>query len=229
MLRLLRTFVSALLVCAAVSLHADSIAITGQIYSVTVNNPPSNASLLNVGLDPFSAVLTFNLPDPASGTPFPGGNTYALPGATLQFSDASAPPSGASESNFDSITMTLFQSAGYDQFSVVARLPPDGNCSLGNELLLTFIGPSGSLSGNTSTNIPHAAFTSQNGGIPPVELLEDSGATDIQGSVSTYTYTPSSPVPEPASFVLLGSGVLAWRRLFGSGSDRKSRGGRACN
>jgi hypothetical protein len=43
-----------------------------------------------------------------------------------------------------------------------------------------------------------------------MELLEDSGATDIHGSIDHYAFASgTSAVPEPMSFMLLGSGLLA--------------------
>ena len=45
----------------------------------------------------------------------------------------------------------------------------------------------------------------------PLDLLQDDGVTDIQGSIATYSYTPPGttiPTPEPAS-ILLAASVFA--------------------
>jgi hypothetical protein len=44
----------------------------------------------------------------------------------------------------------------------------------------------------------------------PLDLLEDGGATDIQGTITSYSYSgPLSAVPEPSPAVLLGCALTA--------------------
>jgi len=63
--------------------------------------------------------------------------------------------------------------------------------------------------------IPAASLNNQNVaalGIPnllPFDLLEDDGVTDIQGSITSYSYMSTSPVPEPASCVFAAFGFAA--------------------
>src|SRR4029077_19656355 len=59
-------------------------------------------------------------------------------------------------------------------------------------------------------------------GITPFELLEDDGVTDIHGSVTSYSYTPTpvTATPEPGTFALFASGLMglaALRRRFQRG------------
>jgi PEP-CTERM motif len=181
-------------VFASATSAQTTITVTGAITQSTsdgtgpaVNNP----SLNNIADgDPYSLSLNF-----AGAITAPG--TYDLTGGSLVFSDPTAP---ASESSFTSISLTVTAVGSSDDLSLFGCLSTGSGCLLGNSLSLNFAIPSADL------NSPSAAAVAISGLSPPLDLLEDDGTTDIQGSVASYSYTTT---PEPASFVLFGSGLLA--------------------
>lgn len=79
-------------------------------------------------------------------------------------------------------------------------------CDTGNQLDVFFLLP--------ALQINSAGSTSSVYGQKDFELLEDDGATDLIGNLSTYSYNRVSAVPEPSTLLLLGSGV-ALLPLFG--------------
>lgn len=112
------------------------------------------------------------------------------------------PVAGAVESAFDSVSLTITQSGVSDQISLFACLSTGSGCNQGNELGLSFMIPAASLNNQNVAAL----------GIPnllPFDLLEDDGVTDIQGSIANYSYTQTSPVPEPASCVFAALGLVA--------------------
>jgi hypothetical protein len=169
---------------------ADQIAFSGNIIQSTqdgtgpaVNNP----SLNNIGdLQAYSVTLIF-----AGSITTPGNSN--LTGSLLTFSDPAAP---ASEMSFGSISLTITANAGFDEFSVLACLTAGSGCAAGNQLDANFKIPATMLN---SHNVPAIGLDQPH----PLDLLEDDGITDIQGSITTYT-GPASAVPEPSSAMLLG-------------------------
>ena len=193
MLRLCALVLS-VLICA-LEARADNFTVTGTITQ-SQNDQPGNPAINNPSLnnvndgDAYSATFTFN------GAILSPGN-YSLTGAV--FSDPTGP---ASENGFDSGTIVISQSGEVDTFSIQACLA-GLDCNTGNELDLEFTILAAGLNG---TNVPASPIFA----LLPLDLLEDGGSTDIHASVDDYSY--SSPVPEPSSLLLLGTGLFALGR-----------------
>lgn len=188
--------------CVAPRGFADTLSISGVITQSTQDGTGpavNNLALNNISDgDPFTITVQF------TGS-FTSPGTYALPAATVLFSDPSTP---AIESAFGSflcagqntlacVTVTADGSA-FD-FSMFACLTTGSGCLTGNELALNF--QIGSLNGS---NISAQTIS----GFLPLDLLEDDGVTDIQGSITTYSSaggTGTNPVPEPSAWLLLAS------------------------
>lgn len=189
---------AALLAASAFAGHAaaDQITFDGRITQSTqdgtgpaVNNPSLNG--IKDG-DIYSVTLDF------PGALTSPGTFNPLAGATLQFQDAAA---GASETSFDAVSLTASPDGSFADISLLGCLSTGSACDQGNELDANFQIPAVQLDANKWT--PRAIT-----GLLPLDLLEDDGTTDIQGSVSAV-----SSVPEPAQIWLFGaviSGVL-WR------------------
>jgi hypothetical protein len=189
-----------LLVMAAAALArpaiADTITFGGTITQSTQDGtgPASNNPALNniVDNDLYTVTLSFPGAITAPGTP-------NLTSASLQFTDTTR---AVVENSFGAISLTVTSSGGFDQISLLGCLTTGSDCLLGNFLTGNF-------------QIPAAALNSQNVAAigldqpHPLDLLEDDGITDIHGSITTYSYSPTvSPVPEPASVVLIGIALL---------------------
>lgn len=191
MLRIFRT-ITLMISVSVLAAHADQITVTGTITQ-SQNDQPGNPAINNTSLnnikdsDSYSATLDFN------GS-ISGIGTFALTGAS--FTDPSGP---ASENGFGSGTIAISQASGVDTFSVQACLT-GFPCNTGNELDLNFTIAASGLNG--SNVVAQPIF-----GLLPLDLLEDSGSTDIHASIANYSY--ASPVPEPGSLLLLASGWLA--------------------
>ncbi len=176
------------------SLHASTIIVGGVITQDTLDT--GSPAIANPGLnnildgDPYSVTLNFS-----GGITSPG--TYSP--ASILFNDATA---GASESAFISGSITITQAAGVDQFSILGCLIDSATCLLGNELDLNFQIPAAQLN---QTGVAAQAIQS----LLPLDLLEDGGSTDIQGSATSYSYTgPSAQVPEPFTGELIGVSLM---------------------
>ena len=182
----------------AAPVRADTLIISGIINQSTQDGtgPAENNPDLNNILD--GDVYTFDLSFTGSITA-PG--TYDLTGSQLLFNVGA---SGAAEKNFDSISLTVAQSGGFDSLSILACLTTGSGCNQGNEIDLNFSILAVDLN---SQNVTANAIP----GLLPLDLLEDDGVTDIHGSATSYSYTPggTSSVPEPSSVILIGSGLLA--------------------
>ena len=179
-----------------ISTRADTFTITGTITQSTgdgtgpaVNNPQLNGildgSIFNLNLDFTRSIQSFG--------------TFDLSGSNAQFSVASA---GVTETDFNSVSLTVAQSGALAQFSILACLLTGSACNEGNELVLNFTIPA------ASTNDLNVA-TQGIAGLLPLDLLEDDGVTDIQGIITDYSHVSANPVPEPAAPVLVGTVLLA--------------------
>jgi hypothetical protein len=175
---------------------ADTIQIGGNVTQSTqdgtspaINNP----SLGNLADgDAWTLSLTFD------GSIAAPGSYNNLANASLTFNDLNA---GASETDFGSISLAITQVGGFDNFSLFGCLNTGSGCALGNQLSASF-------------QIADADFNSLNAAATgmdqphPLDLLEDDGTTDIQGSIGSYSYAAQLyPTPEPSTFVLLGEGL----------------------
>jgi len=161
----------------------------------------ANASLNNIADgDTFHIALTFSDPITSPGT-------FAL--TSILFTDST---NAASESGFISGTVVVSQAGSLSQFAVVGCLIDIPSCFTGNQLALDFQLPTAQLSGSAVAvqSIP---------GLLPIDLLEDGGVTDIQGSLNSFAYSGSvgTSTPEPSSAALallgIGAGLAVRRRL----------------
>ena len=181
---------------------ADQIVFGGLITQSTqdgtgpaVNNPALNHILDG---DVYDVTLGF-----AGSITSPG--TYTLTGATLLFSDLSAP---ATEGSFSSASLSVVTDGGFYDLSLLGCLSTGSGCLLGNELAANFQIP---MAGLNSTNVAAHAIP---GLSPSLDLLEDDGVTDIQGSVTKYSYSGATATPEPSAIVpLVIFALLGWMRL----------------
>jgi hypothetical protein len=168
---------------------ASTITFGGTITQSTQDGtgPAVNNSDLNKIQDLQAYLVTLVFPGSITA---PG--SYNLMGG-LTFSDSIAP---ASENNFDSISLTITLSGGFEEFSLLGCLTTGGGCLIGNQLDANFKIPAASLNSQNVTAIgldpPH-----------PLDLLEDDGITDIQGTITTYSNTSANAAPEPSSLSLL--------------------------
>ena len=196
--RLSRWLLVGLAVCGlANGAVAGTISFGGSITQSTQDGTGpalNNPSLNNIqSLQAYTVTLIF-----AGSITAPG--TYNLTGSSLTFSDPTAP---ATETSFGSMSLTIAAIAGFDQFSLLACLTSGSGCAAGNQLDANF-------------EIPAAMLNSQNVGAigldppHPLDLLEDDGTTDIQGTIATYSNSgPVGAAPEPSSAVLLGCVLTA--------------------
>jgi len=196
----------AVLLGAAVPANADTITIGGAIsQSIQDGTGPAvnNAGLNNI-VDGDSYTITLDFTGSISGT-----GTYDLTGAALSFTD---PTASAIETSFDTVSLTVSDDGGSDDVSLLGCLTTGSGCFFGNYLALNFQIPSAGL------NSQNVAAQGISGLYPSLDLLEDDGTTDIEASVTAYSYTAASvaPTPEPGSFVFVCCGLiaLAWKRAM---------------
>lgn len=176
---------------------ADQIKLAGSITQSTPDGtgPASNNPSLNNIADGDAYMLLLNFSGSISG---PG--TYDLTGGSLVFSD---PTAIAIESDFTNISLTVSPNGLTDDISALACLATGGGCFVGNSLSLNFAIAASDLH---SLNAPASPIF----GLTPLDLLEDDGTTDIQGTVTNYSYAPTvTATPEPTSMALFASGLLA--------------------
>lgn len=191
--RLCRWFLAVLTVCSLASVAAaGAITFGGQITQSTQDGtgPAGNNIALNniQDLQTFLVTLVF----PGSITA-PG--TYA--GTSLTFSDPAAP---ASETSFGSSSLTITANGGFDDFSLLGCLTTGSGCLVGNQLDASFRISAAMFNSlavtATGLDLPH-----------PLDLLEDDGTTDIQGTITTYSNSSAAAVPEASSLSLFGGGL----------------------
>lgn len=182
-----------------------SITLDGLITQSTQNGtgPAVNNGLLNsiqTG-DPYTVTLTF-------GGSIQSPGTHALTSAAVVFD---VPAASATESSFGpflcggqsvSACVTVSLNGAHYEISLLACLTTGGGCLVGNQLSANFSILATELN---SQNVGALAIP----GLTPLNLLEDDGVTDIQGSVARYSYVEASSIPEPSSLVLVMCGVLA--------------------
>jgi len=186
-----------LLLCAiSARAFATTITIGGFITQSTMDGtgPATANPSLNDIVDAQAFNLTLN-----STTVINGAGLYDLTGSSLVFS---VPDASASETNFDAISLSLIADGAFTDFSLLACIS-GAECSSGNALTANFQILTSMLNGSgvaaTGLDQPH-----------PLDLLEDDGTTDIQGSINTYSGTTNAVVtPEPASGSLLAVGLYA--------------------
>lgn len=179
-----------------IPLRADTITIGGVINQSTqdgtgpaVNNPHLN-NIMDGDLYAFDLSFAGSIASPG---------TYPLAGLNARF--AVAVP-GVEESNFTWGSLTVGQSGGLDQIIILACLGTGSGCNQGNELDLSFSIPPARL--NSANATPQGIA-----GLLPLDLLEDDGVTDIQATVTSYSYGPLSVVPEPSAAAMLVFGLAA--------------------
>jgi hypothetical protein len=204
----------ALLACALCGLTArgDMILITGTVTQdladsgeTAIDNPALNQ--INDG-DSFTVALGF------AGSASDSGLTGT---SSVLFTDNTA---SVSENGFISGVMDVSLDSGEDQLSVLACLLDPVSCTQGNQLDLNFqIAAAGfNQSGVTAQFIP--------GLTPALDLLEDGGNTEIQGSITGYSYIAStSAVPEPSTLPFAGE-AMAWLILLARVRNNRFKGGK---
>jgi hypothetical protein len=186
--------------------HGGTITITGTVTQDTADlgtTAVANPSLNNI-LDGDAYSVVLNFPGAISS---PGMSSLT----SILFTD---PAAGASESAFISGSVTIAQMSGEDVFSGLGCMIDPSTCLQGNELDLNFQIPASGLtqSGVVAQGVP--------GIIPSMDLLEDGGSTDIQGTVTGYSQTApeTATVPEPSTIVF---SLLGGAFLLGSDLRRK--------
>ena len=172
--------------------YADTVSFSGTITQPTANLANNDPSLNNIQLgDLYSVTLAFSGSINAPGTYSTTADT--LDATSLSFSD---PTAMATESSFGGISVTITANGAFDDLSLLGCLTTGSGCAFGNQLDANFEIPAAGLN---SQNVFAAGLDQPH----PLDLLEDDGTTDIQGSITTYSYTSANAVPEPSSFRLV--------------------------
>ena len=188
---------------------AGSITFAGVITQSSGDGtgPATNNLGLNAIVDGDTFTVTLN----SASSSLIALTTYDLTGASLTFSDPSAP---ASETSFDSISLSITADGIYDDFSLLGCLTTGSGCAVGNQLDANFQVLATDLASASAAAIgldqPH-----------PLDLLEDDGVTDIHGSITSYSHSPVSPTPEPSAAIPLG--CCAFAAIFVIRESRKAK------
>lgn len=187
-----------------------NVAIAGTITfggTITQSTPDgtgpasNNPALSNIqDLQAYTVTLAF-----LGSITTPG--TYDLTGSSLTFSDPAAP---ASETSFGDITLVISAAGAFNDLTLKGCLTTGSGCDVGNQLSAMFRIPSAGLNSQNVVAIgldpPH-----------PLDLLEDDGVTDIQGTITSYSYDGApSAVPEPSPVGLVAcflAGLVAAHRI----------------
>ena len=191
---------------AAGNAAAGEITFSGSITQSTADGtgPAVNNPSLNFISDGDTYTVTLDFAGAITTTGF-----YNLTGATLVFSD---PTASATENAFGSVNIfiaTDSTNSTLDDITLQGCLTTGSACDLGNQLDAYF-------------SIPAADLNSQNvlaGTIPNLspqfELQEDDSATNIFGTVITYSYSSVVATPDPSLILLLGiNGLIALGCMF---------------
>jgi hypothetical protein len=183
---------------------ADTITFSGTISQPQdQTNPASNnPALNNIQLnDVYSVAIDFLGSVTSTGL-------HPLSLVTMTFLDS---PAGVSETSFNSASVTVSADGSLYDLSILGCLATGSGCAVGNQLDANFSIPMADLNahGVIAQAIP--------GLVPSMDLLEDDGSTDIQGSVTGYDYSGSveAATPEPSEIVPLSAvmAALLWLQL----------------
>jgi len=177
--------------CLAGHAWADTITFGGVITQSTVDGtgPAVNHPDLNSVLDGDTYTVTLSFNESING---PGA--IPLSGLSMTFLDISQ---SIFETEFVSATVSVTSSAPNDDISILGCLSTGSACNVGNQLDANFQILAADLN---AKNVSAQGIT---GLIPSLHLLEDDGVTDIQGSISNYSYTGQASVPEPSMLRLV--------------------------
>lgn len=188
--------------------HADVISIGGHITQSSQDGtgPAMNNPSLNniVDGDTWNLSFTFN------GSALSPGVYDSLSIGNLMFFDTAT---GGAEAGFGTISLTVTQVGEFDEFSLLGCLNSGNSCWTGNQISASF---SIAMADLNSKNALASGLDQPH----PLDLLEDDGTTDIQGSISSYSYnTSTSPTPEPSTLAYFGEGLLLigagfWRSFY---------------
>jgi hypothetical protein len=187
--------------------NAGAIVFTGSVTQSpfdasqqALNNPSLNGIF---DFQAYSVTFTFD------GSIVGPGTYNGLTGSALTFS---VPSALASEAAFDVVYLSITANGNADDFSLLGCLTSGSGCFQGNQLDASFEIPMTGLNsqGVTATGLdqPH-----------PLDLLEDDGDTEVQGIITTYSYTQTATsTPEPApvgpcSLVLAGLVTRSWKSI----------------
>jgi hypothetical protein len=177
---------------------ADVVTFDGLITQSTSDGtgPAANNTSLNNINDGDKYSVTIDFLGSISST---GPHPISL--VAMSFNDASA---GASETSFSSASVTVSADGSLFDISILGCLSTGSGCTLGNELDANFSIP---VVGLNAHGVSAAAIP---GLVPSMDLLEDDGVTDIQGSVTGYDYVGSvAPTPEPSELVPVSAAIVA--------------------
>lgn len=167
--------------------------ITGGVISQSTSDGTgpafNNASLNNIS-DGDAYQLTLN-----SLNPIVSPGLYNTPDLTLSFVDLGA---GVSETAFSSVSLSIVADGSFFDISLLGCLSTGSGCNVGNELDANF------RIANIDLQSANAAAFLIPGLNPSLDLLEDDGVTDIQGSVMSFS---NSSVPEPSAIGLVAAGL----------------------
>ncbi len=176
---------------------ADQIVFSGAISQSLADSgqqPTNNPDLINIA-DGDAFTVTFDFPGSITGPGLFQPATFSL-----QFLVASS-PNPTLESNFVSASLSVLTDASDSTAFDISMLGCLAGCLSGNSLSANFLIPAAGLnSQNVAAQIIPGLF-------PQLDLLEDGGNTDIQGSVSKYSYVPEPSAVVPSAFILA---LMAW-------------------